>query len=463
MTFYESAQSGLQKVHEKLTFLYFAPNTQVFFSMVELLQTQNPEKVYTVSELNHWARTVLTESIGNLWLSGEISNLSIKSESGHVYFIIKDANSQVNAVFWRGKNQVAALNLQQGSKIEAFGRVDLFERNGSFQFSVSILRPVGMGDLFQRLEELRSRLREEGLFDVARKKPLPRLPRCIGLVTSLEGAAIRDFMQILDRRHPNIHIRIINSPVQGDGAGAWLAAAVQYFDQSRSCDVMVVTRGGGSMEDLWEFNSEILAKAIASSAIPVISAVGHERDFTICDEVADFRAPTPSAAAELVVKGQAEMQDGLQNASRRLQAAMLNHVNQRKLRWQRAERCSFFQKPDDLTNRLAQRLDTAALRLEQMLNLFSQRTRQQLQTLMQKLPAGLQRVLQTRQNRLDRCSVSLQALNPRQVLARGYSILLNQENHAVRNAAEVVPGERLHGILAKGEITVEVKEKIEHE
>ena len=431
--------------------------------MVNILQEQNPEKVYTVSELNHWARTVLTESIGNLWLSGEISNLTIKSESGHVYFIIKDANRQVNAVFWRGKNQVAALNLQQGSKIEAFGRIDLFERNGSFQFSVSVLRPVGLGDLFQRLEELRNRLREEGLFDVARKKPLPRLPRCIGLVTSLEGAAIRDFMQILDRRHPNIHIRIINSPVQGEGAGAWLAAAVQYFDQSGSCDVMVVTRGGGSIEDLWEFNSEILARAIATCSIPVISAVGHERDFTICDEVADFRAPTPSAAAELVVKGQVEMQDGLQNASRRLQAAMQNHLTKRKMRWQRVERCSFFQKPDDLTNRLAQRLDTAALRLEQMLSLFSERTKQRLQTLMQRLPAGLERGLQIRQNRLDRCSASMQALNPRRVLARGYSILLNQENHAIRSAAEVTSGDRLHGILADGEIDVEVKEKNKHD
>ncbi len=458
MTFYESALSGLQKVPGKLTFLYRGHSTQVFLSMLELLQEQIPEKVYTVSELNHWARTVLTDSIGNLWLSGEISNLAIKSESGHVYFIIKDGNSQVNAVFWRGKNQVAALNMQQGSKIEAFGRVDLFERNGSFQFSVSILRPVGMGDLFQRLEELRTRLREEGLFDVARKKPLPRLPRCIGLVTSLEGAAIRDFMQILDRRHPNIHIRIINSPVQGEGAAAWLAAAVQYFDQSRSCDVIVVTRGGGSIEDLWEFNSEVLARAIGACSIPVISAVGHERDFTICDEVADFRAPTPSAAAELVVKGQAEMQDGLQNASRRLQAAMLNHMNKRKIRWQRAERCSFFQKPDDLTNRLAQRLDTAALRLEQMLSRFSERTRQRLQMLMQKLPAGLERVLQIRQNRLGRCSASLQALNPRQVLARGYSILLSRENHAIRSAAEVAPGDPLHGILADGEIDVEVKE-----
>jgi len=431
--------------------------------MVDSLQAQNPERVYTVSELNRWARTVLTGSIGNLWLSGEISNLTVKSESGHVYFIIKDANCQVNAVFWRGKNQVAALNLQQGSQIEAFGRVDLFERNGSFQFSVSILRPVGLGDLFRRLEELRSRLREEGLFDIARKKPLPRLPRCIGLVTSIEGAAIRDFMQILDRRHPNIHIRIINSPVQGEGAGAWLAAAVQYFDQSRSCDVIVVTRGGGSIEDLWEFNSEILARAIAACSIPVISAVGHERDFTICDEVADFRAPTPSAAAELVVKGQAEMQDGLQNAARRLQAAMLNHLNGRKLRWQRAERCSFFQKPEDLTNRLAQRLDTAALRLEQMLSLFSERTRQRLETLMQRMPSGLERVLQTRQSRLDRCAASLQALNPRQVLARGYSILLNKENHAVRNAAEVIPGECLRGILGTGEITLEVKENKVHE
>jgi len=434
-----------------------------FFIMSALLQQSNSERVYTVSELNRWARAVLVDSIHELWLCGEIGTLNVKNDSGHVYFTIKDVNCMVNAVFWRGKNQVAALNLQQGSKIEAFGKVDLFERSGSFQFNVKLLRPVGMGELFQRLEELRGRLRSEGFFDLARKKPLPRLPRCIGLVTSLEGAAIRDFMQILDRRHPNIHIRIINSPVQGEGAAAWLAGAVQYFDQSRSCDVIVLTRGGGSIEDLWEFNEEVLARAIAASSIPIISAVGHERDFTISDEVADFRAPTPSAAAELVVKGQAEMRDGLLNASRRLQAAMQNRLASRKLRWQRAERCNFLQRPEDLTNRLAQRLDTAALRLEQMLSLFSERTQQRLQRLMQKLPVGLERSLQIRRSRLERCSATLQALNPRQVLSRGYSILLNQEERAVRSCADVIAGELLRGVLADGEIKVLVKEKDQHE
>ncbi|MFA6930760.1 MAG: exodeoxyribonuclease VII large subunit, partial [Lentisphaeria bacterium] len=420
------------------------------------------EKVYSVSELNRWARHVLMTSIRELWVAGEISNLTIKNDSGHVYFIIKDANCQVNAVFWKGRNQALALNLQQGCKIEAFGKVDLFERNGNFQFSVSVLRPVGMGELFQRLEELRARLRAKGLFDVSRKRPLPRLPRCIGLVTSLEGAAIRDFMQILNRRHPNIHLRIINSPVQGQGAAAWLAAAVQYLDQSQTCDVIVVTRGGGSMEDLWEFNEEILVRAIAASETPIISAVGHERDYTLCDEVADFRAPTPSAAAELVVKARQEMQDGLQHAARRLHAALLQRLNSRKLRWQRADRCSFFRKPEDLIHRLAQRLDTASLRLEQMLRLLAEKTRQRMQNFRQRLPTGLERTLKTRLYRQEKCEMTLNALNPRKVLSRGYSILLTQEKRAVRQATNVAPGQTLRAILAEGELQLEVKEKTNH-
>lgn len=420
---------------------------------------QSSEKIYSVIELNRKVKHLLNTSVPELWLSGEISNVTIKSDSGHVYFNIKDSEAQISAVYWRGAAAFTSLSLQQGSKIEAFGRVDLYDRGGAFQFSVIELRPVGLGELFRRLEELKTKLRNEGLFDISRKKAVPFLPRCIGLVTSLEGAAIRDFMQILFRRHPNIHVRIINSPVQGTGAAEWLAAAVKYFDQSASVDVIVITRGGGSIEDLWEFNSEILAREIAVCTIPVISAVGHERDFTICDEVADFRASTPSAAAELVVKGQLEIQDALQNNQRRLYAALQTMLNARKIRWQRAERCSFFQRPMDLTNRMSQRLDTAILRLAQRLKIIAERTKQKILLTKQRLPVALQKNLQLRKNRLANCAIALNALDPHKVLSRGYCILLNENKKAIRAVEQVEKDEILTGILSEGELKLTVKEK----
>ncbi|NMA43659.1 MAG: exodeoxyribonuclease VII large subunit [Oligosphaeraceae bacterium] len=414
------------------------------------------EKIFSVSELNSAVRGVLLQSFGDLWLSGELGNVTVKQDSGHVYFSLKDSEAQVQAVFWRGSQQFRALQLQMGSKVEAYGRVELYERGGSYQFNVSKLRPLGLGELFQRFEALKERLRSEGLFDLARKKPLPALPRCIGLVTSLEGAAIKDFMQILQRRHPNVHLRIINSPVQGAGAADWLAAAVQYFSQSKACDVIVLTRGGGSVEDLWEFNEEVLARAIAAAEVPVISAVGHERDFTISDEVADFRAPTPSAAAELVIKGQEELRERLFNAAARLRAASENRLAQAKLRWQKADRSAFFQKPEHLTNLLSQRLDLAGMRLERVLRQIAEKTRQRLTNVNLRLPVQLQQQAEQRRARLGCLQSSLEALNPKKVLARGYSIILDEKNQALRKAEQVKKGDKLKAILAEGELDLQV-------
>ncbi|NLZ60359.1 MAG: exodeoxyribonuclease VII large subunit [Lentisphaerae bacterium] len=419
--------------------------------------SNSPEKIFSVSELNSAVRAVLLRSFGELWLSGEICNVTVKQDSGHVYLSLKDANAQVQAVFWRGSLQFRALQLQVGSQVEACGRVELYERGGSYQFNISKLQPLGLGELFQRFEALKERLRSEGLFDLARKKPLPALPRCIGLVTSLEGAAIKDFMQILHRRHPNIHLRIINSPVQGAGAAGWLAAALQYFSQSKACDVIVLTRGGGSMEDLWEFNEEVLARAIAASEVPVISAVGHERDYTISDEVADFRAPTPSAAAELVIKGQEELRERLFNAAKRLQSAAANRLGQARLRWQNAERSAFFQKPEHLTNLLSQRLDLAGIRLERVLRQVAGQTRQRLANANLRLPTQLRQQAALRRAKLERLQSALQAMNPKKVLARGYSIILDQNNQALLKAEQVAKGDKLKAILAEGELKLQVE------
>lgn len=419
----------------------------------------NDEPILSVSDLNREVRQLFATRFTELWLRGEISGVSIKSGPGHVYFSLKDAKAQIRALYFHGGECFQSLGLSQGSKVDAFGRVDLFERDGTYQFIVKMLRPLGLGELFQRFEELKQRLAQEGLFDLARKKPLPPLPRCIAVITSLEGAAIRDFRQILDRRHPNIHLRLVNAPVQGSGAGAWIAKAVEYLSWSKACDVIIITRGGGSIEDLWEFNDESLARAIAASSIPVISAVGHERDFTICDYVADFRAPTPSAAAELVVKTQAEMQDSLENAGQRLHSALRLKLQGLKMRWQKAAACVFFQRPEALVQSLAQRLDHAALRLPRGLTVLAERSREHQRLLAHRLPQGLSGCLQQRQNRLAQLSGKLAALDPRSVLGRGYSILLRADGRALRESGEVDCGNRVRAILWRGELCLEVKNK----
>jgi len=420
----------------------------------------NDEQILSVSELNRQVKQLFSNQLADIWLRGEIGGVTIKSGMGHVYFSIKDAKAQIKAIYYHGGEQFQSLGLSQGSKVDAYGRVDLFERDGTYQFNVRMLRPLGLGELQQRFEELKQRLANEGLFDIARKRTLPPLPRCIGVITSMEGAAIRDFRQILDRRHPNIHLRLINAPVQGAGAGAWIAKAVEYLSWSKACDVIVITRGGGSIEDLWEFNDESLARSIAASCIPVISAVGHERDYTICDYVADFRAPTPSAAAELVVKAKVEMQENLLNASRRLQGAMQLKQQQLKMRWQSAAACIFFQRPETLTQSLAQRLDNAALRLSQNLTMLAEHTRQRQQLLSGRLPRGLTYCLQQHKNILAQLSGKLMALDPKSVLGRGYSILLREDGLAVRAATEVAPGNHLRAILWQGELSLEVKDKV---
>ncbi len=421
----------------------------------------NDTQILSVSELNRQVKQLFRQQLTEIWLRGEIGGVTIKSGLGHVYFSIKDETAQIKAIYFRGGEQFQSLGLTQGSKVDAQGRVDLFERDGAYQFNVRTLRPLGLGQLQQRFEELKQRLANEGLFDIARKKALPPLPGCIGVITSMEGAAIRDFRQILDRRHPNIHLRLVNAPVQGAGAGAWIAKAVEYLSWSNACDVIVITRGGGSIEDLWEFNDESLARAVAASNTPVISAIGHERDYTICDYVADFRAPTPSAAAELVVKAQVEMQENLLNASRRLHNAMQLKMQQLKIRWQGAATCIFFQRPETLTQNLAQRLDNAAMRLSQNLTLLAERIRQRQQLLSARLPQGLTACLQRRKNILAQLAGKLMALDPKSVLGRGYSILLRDDGRAVRATTEAASGSHLRAILWQGELSLEVKDKVQ--
>ena len=286
-------------------------------------------RVLTVSELTASVRVLLESHYSEVWVEGEISNARVW-KTGHLYFTLKDASAQLRAVMFRSALRNHRFTPEDGQQVIARGRLSVYEPKGEYQIVCEHLEPQGVGALQLAFEQLRRRLEREGLFAAERKRPLPPLPRKIGVVTSLNGAALRDILTVLGRRHPDAHVVISPTRVQGERAAPEIAAALQRVGAAPGVDVIIVGRGGGSIEDLWAFNEEPLARAVAAAPVPVISAVGHETDFTICDFVADLRAPTPSAAAELVVAGQEEMTTRIRNGERRLRAAMLDGVQRRR-------------------------------------------------------------------------------------------------------------------------------------
>ena len=383
--------------------------------------------------MNAAVREVIEGGFHPFWLEGEVGTLNIH-RSGHVYLTLKDAKNQVKGVFFGGAQQARQLNLAIGSKIEAFGNLTVYEARGEYQFAIKVIRPTGIGDLQRKFEELKTRLNSEGLFDQARKKPIPLLPRTIGVVTSPGGAAIRDFLQIILRRFPNVRIQIYPAAVQGAGAEREVAAGVQFFNRAKSADVIVVTRGGGSLEDLWPFNEEILARAVAESEIPVISAVGHEIDFTICDFVADMRVPTPSAAAELVVGKQEEFKTYIDGARRRLNSSLELTLERYRRRLENAAGSPVFSEPQHIMRQHQQRLDELTFRMEQQ----------------------TERALENSEQRLKQLMTGLNAMNPKAVLQRGYSIILNRDTGKTVMTPDIPPDTPLKGILADGEINLKI-------
>ena len=388
------------------------------------------EKIWTVTEVNRAVREVV-EAFHPFWLEGEIGTINIH-RSGHVYLTLKDPSNQVKGVFFRGAELARKLQLKIGTKIEAFGNLSVYEARGEYQFSIKTIRPTGIGDLQRKFEELKAKLTAEGIFDPARKKPIPLLPKTIGVVTSPSGAAIRDFLQIINRRFPNVHIRIYPAAVQGIGAESQIAEGVNYFNASNGADVIVVTRGGGSLEDLWPFNEEILARAVAASKIPVISAVGHEIDFTICDFVSDMRVPTPSAAAELVVGKQDEFNQYIISAKNRLSISLQLGLERYKRRYESASGSPVFREPAHALAQHIQKLDEMTSRLER----------------------GASTVIERMQFRLLKSEGALNAMNPKSVLKRGYSIILDSNTGKSITSPKIPDGTLLKGILAEGEITM---------
>jgi len=399
--------------------------------MAENQATGSPTKVLTVSELNRLARDVLERSFPLLWISGEISNLT-RAASGHWYFSLKDSGAQVRCVMFKNRNSYLGWIPKEGDKVEARALVSFYEARGEFQLTIEFLQLAGLGALFEAYERLRLKLESEGLFDTAFKKPLPPYPRQIGIITSADAAALRDVLSTLKRRMPGIPVILYPTPVQGKGVANLIAAAIDKASKRAECDVLILCRGGGSIEDLWQFNEEIVARAIHACQIPIISGVGHETDFTIADFVADYRAPTPTAAAELATPDRNNLLGGIMQLEQRVS---------RQIRY--------------LLENRSQQLDYLSRRLLSPL----QQIRHKRDTLVQ-LQSRLKTVgttqLQQQQQRLIQLGQNLQHLNPQAVLERGYAYVQNANGELISSNKQLKTGQRVALSFKDGKADAEI-------
>ena len=392
--------------------------------------------VVTVSELLRSVRDSLERRFPLGWVSGEISNLS-RAPSGHLYFTLKDGQAQVDCVMFRSRAALLRAELQEGARIEARARVTLYEPRGRFQLNVEAVRQAGMGPLYERFLRVKDKLEREGLFAAELKRELPAYPRCIGIVTSLAAAALRDVLTTLARRNPALTAVVYPVPVQGDGAARQIAQMLAKASQRAECEVLLLVRGGGSIEDLWPFNEEVVARAIRASRIPVVAGIGHETDFTIADFAADARAPTPTAAAELASPSRAELAGRL--------AACVQHLAREMRR--RVEYAA--QGLDGLVRRLVHPAARLAAHRDLVLQLNA------------RLAFALAHCVHRAGARLERLQAALAGLDPAAVLSRGYSITYDAAGAVLRDAAGVKDGAELRTRLAQGELfsTVDGKKK----
>ncbi len=435
--------------------------------------------VFTVSSLNREARRLIEDSFGVIWVEGEISNLA-RPSSGHLYWSLKDDNAQVRCAMFRRSNSLLKFSPENGQQVLARGRVGLYEARGEFQLIVDYLEQVGEGQLRRRFEELKRKLAAEGLFDPERKKPLPLLPQRIGVITSPSGAAVRDVVTILRRRFPAVPVLVYPTAVQGEQAAAEIARTLELADRRGDCDLLILARGGGSLEDLWSFNEEVVARALDAMATPVISGVGHEVDFTIADLVADLRAPTPSGAAELAVPVQSEWLNALGIVAQRLsRAAAQQLAGVRGLLAGLAHRLNRSH-PGIQLRESNQRLDDLEVRLRLSWQRLLGERRSQLAELTAALRGatprrqladlrercrwsgrGLERTMAElvghRRTRLELAARALQAVSPLATLDRGYAIVSSQDDGSVvTDSATIAPGAGIDIRLARGQLTATV-------
>jgi exodeoxyribonuclease VII large subunit len=421
---------------------------------------QQTSKVLTVTELTRSIRSALETKFRAVWVQGEISNYKLYP-SGHQYFTLKDQRAQIGCVIWRDTIAPPRQPPVDGSQVQVYGTVTVFEARGQYQLNVQILQPRGVGLLQAKFETLKRKLETEGLFAAERKRPLPKFPRRIGIVTSPTGAAIRDMVNVLRRRAPWLQILINPVRVQGTGAAQEIAVAIRELalpnEAFAPIDLIVITRGGGSIEDLWEFNEEIVARAIFHSPVPIVSAVGHEIDFTISDFVADLRAPTPSAAAELIVPDIIDLQRRIDGYTRALSRQLLNRIRDAQQRLDHAR--------ETLQRCLAHKLDSYKRNLAHITRTLQARSpvrelmmrRNRFADLHRRLVASPARLLENARHRFERIEGILRVLGPDATLRRGYSITMDERRKIVRTIAAVRPKMKIRTRVSDGEFGSEIQ------
>jgi exodeoxyribonuclease VII large subunit len=438
-----------------------------------------PERrIWSLRQLSDDIRAALDRGFSNIWVSGEISGTKLVP-SGHCYFTLKDADAQIKCVCWKLSYWRLKFKPKDGIQVLVRGRVDIYEQRSEYQFIVEALEPQGDGALQLAFAQLKQKLLADGLFDASRKRPLPRFPSRIGIVSSPKGAVIRDFIEILSRRFRGLHVRLFPARVQGPGSSEDIRRGLEYFGASGWAQITVLARGGGSLEDLWTFNEEAVARAIAASPIPVVSAIGHETDVTIADFVADLRAPTPSAAAEMIVCTRQELLDRIEGS--RNQAARAIHFRlatlARRLYTQAIDRAQALlhrslarrmQRVDDAGERLRAairkhlaRRERTRRTLEEQLRYFDlrprlRRDRERLNSATAGTVSVMRRQITQRRQRFEMLSTKLTQLDPRLVLSRGYAIVLNDQSRIVREAADAPVGRNVRIMLAKDALTARV-------
>jgi exodeoxyribonuclease VII large subunit len=436
-------------------------------------------RIWVVRDLVAAARTHLEREYSDIWVEGEISNFRAH-DSGHLYFTLKDKDSQIRAVMFRSQARLLRFRPEDGMEIVLRGRVTIYEGRGELQLSAEYLEPKGAGALQIAFEQLKAKLQAEGLFDASSKKPIPPLPRIIGIVTSPQAAALRDILNVLRRRHHTANVLIYPAQVQGETAASEVSAGVKYFNRAKSVEVIIIARGGGSAEDLAAFNHEGLARVVFSSQIPVISAIGHETDFTIIDFVSDLRAPTPSAAAELVIRSRQEIEEQAEALRLRLARAIRYRLLMVKQTLTEAAQHGAFARMMDLINQRQQKLDDLSFRLEKaerkLLEQHRRRwehasaavrhydarrvlagIRQDVKSRTAAMAVAMRNLLLRRRSRLDQLQQQLKALSPVAILERGYALVFDSGGKLVKSTAQVNPGDEISARLAHGTLTARVE------
>ncbi len=446
---------------------------------MDLFETQH---IYKVSEVTKIVKSILEEShIANLWVEGEVSNFT-RHSSGHLYFTLKDPKSQIKCVIFRSAASRMRFVPEDGISIILYGKLTTYEPQSIYQIQGTRMEPLGVGALQLAFEQLKQRLDEEGLFDEAHKKPIPVIPHRVGVITSPTGAAIRDILNVTERRFSSVSILLHPARVQGEGAAREIAAAIDTMNKIGGVDVLIVGRGGGSVEDLWAFNEEVVARSIYASEIPVISAVGHEIDFTISDLVADHRAPTPSAAAEMVVANKVDLVSRLNSLNARISSSINNRIGRLRERQESTRRRllsrdgtdkihSFQQNIDDLLSRARNALTNSVERRRGVLENCSEKLtyigipaqisemRKDIGNLEQRCIVNMRHLLESRADKFKTVVAELNALSPLAILQRGYSICYRHPSREViKNAAEVSIGDKVRVKLANGDLVCEVEQ-----